>query len=219
LETNLDWNRPYVWADYLVRQWKTWKHAATFFSSIDMESSSDYMTGGTLTSTVNCWSSWLFKKDVDPSGMEQWSYQTLVGKKNTKITLITGYQCVWNASAESSAWTQQKIFMRDWQSKTSPDPRKQFVTELIQFINAKQASDHEIILNLDANEVLGEESQGIAKIMRECNMVDLLDKQELEHEHQLKERYIPTWYKSTYRFHARNAKNTNKCSLMWSIGI
>jgi hypothetical protein len=57
LETNLDWNRPYVWADYLVRQWKTWKHAATFFSSIDMESSSDYMTGGTLTSTVNCWSS------------------------------------------------------------------------------------------------------------------------------------------------------------------
>jgi hypothetical protein len=109
--------------------------------------------------------------------------------------------------------------MRDRQTKTSPDPRKQFVTDLIQFINAKQASDHEIILNLDANEVLGEESQGIAKIMRECDMVDLLDKQELEHEHQLKEQYIPTWYKSTYRFHARNAKNTKKCSLMWSIGI
>jgi hypothetical protein len=55
--------------------------------------------------------------------------------------------------------------------------------------------------------------------MRECNMVDLLDKQELEHEHQLKEPYILTWYKSTYRFHARNVKNTKKCSLMWSIGI
>jgi hypothetical protein len=109
--------------------------------------------------------------------------------------------------------------MRDQQSKTSPDPRKQFVTDLIQFINAKQASDHEIFLNLDANEVLGEESEGIAKIMRECNMVDLLNKQELEHEHQLKERYTLTWYKSTYRSHARNAKNTNKCSLMWSIGI
>jgi hypothetical protein len=56
-ETNLDWNRPYVQADYLARQRKTWKHSATSFLSIDMESSSDYMTGGTLTSTVDCWSS------------------------------------------------------------------------------------------------------------------------------------------------------------------
>jgi hypothetical protein len=52
-ETNLDWNRPYVWSDFLARQWKTWKHAATSFSSIDMKSSSDYMTGGTLMSTVD----------------------------------------------------------------------------------------------------------------------------------------------------------------------
>jgi hypothetical protein len=83
-----------VQVDYLARQWKTWEHAATSFSSIDMESSSDYMTGGTLTSTVDCWSSRVFKKDVDPSGMGRWSYQTLVGKKNTQITIITGYQCV-----------------------------------------------------------------------------------------------------------------------------
>jgi hypothetical protein len=81
-ETNLDWNRPYVQADYLVRQRKTWKPSTTSFSSIDMESSSDYMTGGTLTSTVDCWSSRVFKKDADPSGMGRWSYQTLVGKKN-----------------------------------------------------------------------------------------------------------------------------------------
>jgi hypothetical protein len=126
--------------------------------------------------------------DANPSGMG-WSYQTLVGKKNKNITIKTGYRCIQNASANSSAWTQQKIFMRDRQSKTSLDPRKQFGTDLIQFINVKQASDHEIILNLDANEVHGKESQCIAKIMRECNMVDLLNKQELEHEHQLKDTY------------------------------
>jgi hypothetical protein len=49
LETNLDCQRPYVRSDFLSRQRKTWKHAATSFSSIAMESSSDYMTGGTLT--------------------------------------------------------------------------------------------------------------------------------------------------------------------------
>jgi hypothetical protein len=52
-ETNLDWNRPYVWSEYLARHWKTWKYSATSFSLIDMESSSDYVTGGALTSTVD----------------------------------------------------------------------------------------------------------------------------------------------------------------------
>jgi hypothetical protein len=50
-ETNLDWNQSYVWSEYLSRQQKMWKYSATSFSLIDMESSSDYITGGTLTST------------------------------------------------------------------------------------------------------------------------------------------------------------------------
>ena len=31
------------------------------------------------------------------------------------------------------------------------------------------------MLNLDANEIMGEETQGISKLMRECGLVDLLD--------------------------------------------
>jgi hypothetical protein len=56
-----------------------------------MESSSDYMTGGTLTSTVDKWSSRVLTKESDPSGMGRWSSQTLAGRKNTKIMIITGY--------------------------------------------------------------------------------------------------------------------------------
>jgi hypothetical protein len=87
-----------------------------------MESSSDYMTGGTLTAMVNKWSSRVFKKDADPSGMGRWSYQTLVGKQNTKVTIITGYQCVRNISGESSAWNQQAMFLKDHKSGRSPNP-------------------------------------------------------------------------------------------------
>jgi hypothetical protein len=68
-----------------------WKHVATSFSSIDMESLSDYITGSTLTSTVDRWSSREFVKDADPSVMGRWSYQMLVGKRNSKISIITGY--------------------------------------------------------------------------------------------------------------------------------
>jgi hypothetical protein len=44
-ETNLDWKKHYMKNDYLAQQWKTWTYAKTSFSLIDMESSSDYMTG------------------------------------------------------------------------------------------------------------------------------------------------------------------------------
>jgi hypothetical protein len=130
-----------------------------------MESSSDYINSGMLTSTVDQWSSQVFKKDADPSGMGWWSYQTLVGKKNSKLTIITGYHSIQNNSGDNSIWTQEKIYMRDRQAKSSPHPRKQFIKDLIAFINAKRMMNHEIIVNLDANEVLGEESQGIARLM------------------------------------------------------
>ena len=75
--------------------------------------------------------------------------------------------------------------MRGRQPKQSPRPRKQLTQDLIVFIKAKQNANHEIILNLDANEVLGEESQGMAKLMRERGLVDLLDAPELGPDEQL----------------------------------
>ncbi len=108
---------------------------------------------------------------------------------NFKILIITGYYCVCNTSGDSSAWTLQSIFMKDQQSKTDRNPRKQFIRDLIVYINQKQSQNHEIILNLDTNEALGEESRGIAKLMRECNLVDLHDIPEMEPEEQLQDTY------------------------------
>jgi hypothetical protein len=112
LETNLDWNRPYVRSKYLAQQQKTWRHSAISFSLIDMKSFSDYMTGGLPPSIL----------DSDPSGMGRSSYQTLVGKQNSKVTIITGFQCIQNTSGDSSAWTQQSIYMKDHKSIKSPNP-------------------------------------------------------------------------------------------------
>jgi hypothetical protein len=155
------------------------------YSSIDMESSSDYMNGGMITSKVDWWSSRVFRKDADPSSMGRWSYQTLVGKKNSKLTIITGYRWVRNDSGNNSIWMQEKIHMRERQAKSSPHPRKQFIKDLIAFIYAKQTMNHEINVNLDAKEFLGEESQGMAKLMMECDLVDLLDKPELDPDYTL----------------------------------
>jgi hypothetical protein len=76
-ETNLEWNQSYVKSDYLATLHKIWRYLASSFLLIEMESSSDYMTGGTLTSTVDKWGSQVFKRESDPSGMDRWSLQTL----------------------------------------------------------------------------------------------------------------------------------------------
>jgi hypothetical protein len=101
------------------------------------------------------------------------------------VTIITGYRCTCS-NGDASAWTQEKIFMRDCQSKQSPNPRQQFINDLIIYVKAKQSSNHDIILSLDANEVIGEESIGIAKLIRDCSLHDIMDQ---DPNNQLKDTY------------------------------
>ncbi len=78
--------------------------------------------------------------------------------------------------------------MRDRQSRQSPHPRKQ-IKDLIAFINEWRSVTHDIMLNFDANEILGEESQWISKLMWECGLVDLVGATGVGPEEQLQDSY------------------------------
>jgi hypothetical protein len=149
---------------------------------------SDFLTGGTLTSAVGSWSSHVLSKEQDPSGMGRWSSITLVGKWDTKVTIITGYRCTCS-NGDASAWTKEKIFMPDRQSKQSPNPCQLFINDLIIYVQAKQSSNHDIMLSLNANEVIGEESIGIAKLIRDCRLHDIMDLPDEDPDNQLKDTY------------------------------
>ena len=51
---------------------------------------------------------------------------------------------------------------------------RQFVTDIIIFINQHQRKDREIILMMDANEEIGINSKGIVTLLSECSLTDLL---------------------------------------------
>ena len=51
---------------------------------------------------------------------------------------------------------------------------RQFVTDINIFINQHQRKDREIILMMDANEEIGINSKGIATLLSECSLTDLL---------------------------------------------
>jgi hypothetical protein len=158
------------------------------FSSIDMLSPSVYMTGEMVTSAAGAWSSRVSEKEKDPTGMGRWSNIMMVGKKNTKVAIITGNRCVWS-SGKGSTWNQEKIFMRDQQNKQQPDPRYQFITNLINYIKAKQSQEHDIILCFNANEVIGDDTMGIEKLIWDCRFFDIMDVLGLEPDKQLKDAY------------------------------
>jgi hypothetical protein len=106
-------------------------------------------------------------KEIDPVGMGQWSSLTFVGKQNTKVTVITGYWCV-QSNGDGSTWNQEKIFMRDLQRKSNPNPQQQFIWDLTSFVKEKQWQNHDIILCIDADQVIGEDSAGHSKLIRNC---------------------------------------------------
>jgi hypothetical protein len=89
--------------------------------------------------------------------------------------------------------------------------------DLIAFIYQKRSLNHEIILNLDANKALGEESQGIAKLMHECNLVDLHNIPGMELEQT--PRHLPKRKQVTNQFHVWYTMDPNVCTTTRCIGI
>jgi hypothetical protein len=75
--------------------------------------------------------------------------------------------------------------MQDQQRKLNPNPWQQFITDLISFVKAKQQQHHDIILCLDVNEVIGEDSVGLSKLIWDNQLSDLLDIPDLNPDEQL----------------------------------
>jgi hypothetical protein len=65
--------------------------------------------------------------------------------------------------------------MLDCQGMSNPNPRQQFIWDLARFVKEKQWQNHDIILCMDANEVIGEDSASLSKLIQDCRLTDLLD--------------------------------------------
>jgi hypothetical protein len=175
-ETNLNWHRPHVKMEFLGQQRSVWKGQGgvkTALSSINLDSLFDYQTGGTVTSAIGPWCTQVLFTDSDPSGMGRWSSLTFIGRQHRRITVFTGYRCI-QSSGNTSAWTQEKVYLRAKLNQSNPHPCHQFILDLICFLNDKRSQDHDLLVALDANEVLGDESTGLSKLLHDCGLQDLM---------------------------------------------
>ena len=102
---------------------------------------------------------------TDSFGLGCWSFVTLRGKRDIRLTIITTYQvCASPNAGITTAYMQQYLEMvrsNQFRDPRMINPRWQCVLELQSFITSKQQSVHDVILLINANEALNGLNSGL----------------------------------------------------------
>ena len=114
------------------------------------------------------------KAIADPSGLGRWSGLTYLGKQNKRLTVLTAYRSPRQQPSAGFGFYDQQYALLLSKGISKPNVRRQFITDLTKFINDLQSAGHEILLSLDANEILGQDkTYGIGHLLDECTLADL----------------------------------------------
>jgi ribonuclease HI len=160
-ETNTNWSN-YTNTQTLRQSLKSvWSHSTFQTSNSSEKFESDYQPGGTVTMVVNRWTSRVVDKGSDPFGLGRWTYITLRGKGDKKLTVVTGYRVckttVASAGVKTAFMQQYRALstkLRETGKTSKPNPRRQFVLDLQAWLEHLVTEGHQIILSIDSNDDL-----------------------------------------------------------------
>ena len=109
---------------------------------------------------------------TDPYG--RWCGYTLIGRDNKEIMVLTAYNVSQykNAKVGEDTLFNQQIALYKLNNIREPDPKKQFIEDLTVLITEARAQDKDIILTGDFNELVGDESNGMAKVLSAGGLTD-----------------------------------------------
>jgi hypothetical protein len=185
-EMNLDWEAHEVKnkvTQVLRKHWRSSK-VATSSSSWRLPDTS-YQPGGTLTLVGNPWSSRATTSN-DPSRMGRWSEATIT-RKLKKVTFITAYRVCQKkgsnaislrkgaqAGTKTAYWQQCCILRTRGKSEDQIDPRSIILEDLGSRIEMLKESGHEIVLSIDANNMLQCINSNFSKFARKHALSDIL---------------------------------------------
>ena len=111
---------------------------------------------------------------VDPSGLGRWSGLCYVGKRGKRLAIITAYRSPRGQPKGGFGFDDQPYALLLSKGVAKPHIRRQFITDLVLFINKLQVDGHEVLVSLDANETIGEDRTfGLAHLIDECTLADL----------------------------------------------
>jgi hypothetical protein len=188
-ETNTEWNHNDGQGMKSIRKQVVgaYAHASCSFSTSRLKHTALYKPGGTMTAVCNPWNGHVVDQGSD-NKLGNYSYCTLKGKGDTRLTFITAYRVgdiklknpVLNALDGSKdsmrAYTQQRQVLRE-EGKLELKPRDVCLAELAALIKKKfNSKGHEIILGIDANEsITNTGPKSIRAIVSDLGLHDALE--------------------------------------------
>ena len=133
--------------------------------SVDfIPSTETYQAGGSLTLCLGCWTTAILGSDIeDPTGLGRWSGLTLRGKHDNVLQVITAYRTCAGSRQTASLGSTFHREVEYYHDITAPsqcrNPRQCFLNELSDVILRFRNSGHSVILMLDANGTIEDDSQ------------------------------------------------------------
>jgi hypothetical protein len=114
---------------------------------------------------------------TDPYG--RWCGYTLIGRDTKEIMIITAYNVTQykNAKVGEDTLFNQQVALYKLNNIREPDPRKIFIEDLTELVKKARKEDKDIILTGDFNELVGDDPNGMAKVLAAGNLTDAHEQQ------------------------------------------
>jgi len=154
-------------------------HIATSNSSDpaqDPEDKSNYQPGGTMISALGPWTSCVITSGTNSTGLGRWSFIEIEGKTGKKLIILSGYRaCPQKPRLGSNTYSDQQYRLLLQAGHANPDPREQFIMDIIAQIHTWRTTGHDVLLCMDVNEPVTTTNRksGIGRLITEMDLVDL----------------------------------------------
>jgi len=126
-----------------------------------------------MTVALGKWASRVISSGAD-GALGRWSYIEFVGKCDNCLIVVSAYQvCPQPFDAMSMTATAQQTRILLQQGIKQPNPRQQFVMDLITQICTWRTQNKEVLIGLDANENVDDPNSKIARIFDKTDLIDL----------------------------------------------
>ena len=109
---------------------------------------------------------------TDPYG--RWCGYTLIGRDNKEIMVLTAYNVSQHKNAkvgDDTLYSQQTALYK-LKNIREPDPKKLFIEDLTTLVKKARKEDKDIILTGDFNELVGDDPNGMVKVISAGGLTD-----------------------------------------------
>ena len=172
-EHNLDTTKSAVRSILYNTTQQHWQRNCITFASTPLKFENLYKPGGTFIMSIGDITSRLSERFSDKWG--RWTSQTYRGRAGRSLTVISAYQVVTDTPARgttTAAAQQYSLLLQNCDSITAP--RTAFRRDLTRYIKSCRSPGQEILLTGDFNECIGQDYDGMIRVMEECQLVDIM---------------------------------------------